>query len=80
LTSSDLSGSLRDLVVHLHRSNGPQAEAIVSGVSAFLKDKLLSKADPASEEMQRAQQTMFALDEVRMCLSQGDFEAATRAL
>jgi hypothetical protein len=79
LTSTDLSGNLRDLVVHLHRSNGPQAEAIVLEISAFLKQKLLSKSDPGSEEMLRAQQTMFAIDEVRMCLSQADYEAATTA-
>ena len=29
--------------------------------------------------MQRAQQTMFAIDEVRMLLSQRDFEGATTA-
>jgi hypothetical protein len=79
LTPADMITSLRDLIVHLHRGNGEQAETLVTAVSGYLKAVMLSGADPASFDMQRAQQTMFAIDEVRMLLTQGDFEGAASA-
>jgi hypothetical protein len=79
VNSSDVTASMRDLIVHLHRGNGAQAESIVEDVAAFLKTTMLSGTDPASSNMQRAQQTMFALDEVRMLLEQRDFGGAAAA-
>jgi hypothetical protein len=79
LISSEIVPTLRDLVVALHRSNGPQAEALVTDIARYLKSMMLSGEDPATLDMQRAQQTMFAIDEVRMLLAQGDFEGATTA-
>ncbi len=79
LNSADIISSIRDLVVCLHRSNGPQAEAIVTDIARYLKEMMLSGTDPATLDMQRAQQTMFAIDEVRMLLAQQDFEGATTA-
>jgi len=79
LNSSDVIASLRDLIVHLHRGNGKQAESIVPEIAGYLKEVMLSGADPESVEMQRAQQTMFAIDEVRMLLAQSDFEGAAAA-
>jgi hypothetical protein len=76
LNSSQVLSGIRDLIVHLHRGNATQAESIVSNVSQHLKDVLQSGADPGDAEMQRTQQTMFAIDEVRLLLSQGDFSAA----
>jgi hypothetical protein len=63
----------------LHRGNGPEAESIVADVAAHLKEMMQSGDDPASGDMQRAQQTMFAIDEVRMLLAQRDFEGAATA-
>jgi len=79
LNSSDMVASIRDLVVHLHRGNGEQAELVVTDVAGCLKEIMLSGADPESLDMQRAQQTMFAIDEVRMLLAQRDFEGAATA-
>jgi hypothetical protein len=79
LNSSDVMASIRDLIVHLHRGNGPQAEILLTDVSGFLKEVMRSSADPGSLDMQRAQQTMFAIDEVRMLMSQRDFEGAATA-
>jgi hypothetical protein len=70
---------IRDLVVHLHRGNAPQAESIVADVAGHLKEIILSGADPGNFEMKRAQQTMFAIDEVRMLLAQRDFDGAATA-
>jgi hypothetical protein len=78
-SSSDVIAGIRDLIVHLHRSNGTQAESIVTDVAAYLKEVMLSGADPENLDMQRAQQTMFAIDEVRMLLAQHDFEGAAAA-
>ena len=77
--SSDVLASIRDLVVHLHRGNGTQAEAIVTDVAGYLNGVLLSGADPASSGMRQAQQTMFAIDEVSILLAQSDFDGAASA-
>ena len=77
--SSHVTTGIRDLIVHLHRGNGGQAEAIVADVTGRLKTIMLSGQDPASFPMQRAQQTMFAIDEVRTLLAQRDFGAAVDA-
>ena len=79
LNSTDVLASIRDLILHLHRNNAPQAESIVTDVAGYLKGVMQSGADPASVEMQRTQQTMFAIDEVRMLLSQRDFDGAAVA-
>lgn len=79
MTPSDVIASIRDLTVHLHRGNAPQAESIVTDVTEYLKEIILSPADPGSPEIQRAQQTMFAIEEVRMLMSQRDFEGAATA-
>ncbi len=65
--------------MHLHRGNGPQAEALVADVAAHLSATMLSGEDPGSRDMQRAQQTMFAIDEVRILLAERDFEGAANA-
>jgi hypothetical protein len=79
LTSSEVLSNIRDLIVHLHRSNGAKAEFIVTDVAAYLKSVMTSDADPKSPEMLRAQQTMFAVDEVRTLLAQEDFSGAAIA-
>jgi len=77
--STHVTTGIRDLIIHLHRGNGGQAESIVDDVVGRLKDIMLSGMDPASFPMQRAQQTMFAIDEVRMFLAQRDFNGAVDA-
>lgn len=77
LNSSNVLAGIRDLIVHLHRGNAAQAESLVSEVAEYLKGVMQSGADP--EDMQRAQQTLFAIDEVRMLLSQADFDGAALA-
>ena len=74
-----VTAGIRDLIVHLHRGNGGRAESIVDDVAGRLKIIMLSGEDPKSFPMQRAQQTMFAIDEVRMLLAQRDFDGAVEA-
>jgi hypothetical protein len=70
---------MRDLIVHLHRGNGAQAETIVENVAAYLKSEMFSGTDAESSNTRRAQQTMFALDEVRILLEQRDYGGAAAA-
>jgi len=77
--TSHVTTGIRDLIVHLHRGNGGQAQAIVDDVSGRLKSIMLSGMDPESFSMRRAQQTMFAIDEVRTLLAQRDFGGAVDA-
>ena len=77
--SSEVSANLRDLIVHLHRGNGGLAETIVNQVAYRLKDIMQSGLDPQSSPMLRAQQTLFAIDEVQTLLSQRDFNGAMDA-
>ena len=70
--------NIKDLIVHLHRANAGRAATIVDDVAGRLKEFMLS-GDPGSAPMQRAQQTMFAIDEVRILLAQRDFDGAVDA-
>src|SRR6476646_3500041 len=78
-SSTDLIASIRDLIVHLHRGNGAKAETIVTEVATYLREVMSSGDDPGSPDMQRAQQTMFAIDEVRTLMAQSEFEDAATA-
>ena len=79
MTTSDVTANIRDLIIHLHRGNQTQAESLVGGVAAHLKEIMRSGEDPQAPSMQKAQQTMFAMDEVRVLLSQRDFTGAVAA-
>ena len=73
---SEVTPQIRELIVHLHRGNGKQAQEIVDRVAGFLTATLSSGADPTSETMHRAEQTMFAMDEVRISLAERNFNGA----
>lgn len=79
LNPSEVAGNIRDLIVHLTRSNARQSESIVEAVGRCLNGILKSGEDPGSAPMQRAQQTMFAIDEVRILLAQKDYTGAVGA-
>jgi hypothetical protein len=66
-------------VVHLHRSNGAKAESIVADVAGYLNQIILAGKDADEVEFNRAQQTMFAIEEVRVMLKQTDYEGAAAA-
>ena len=71
--------SIRDLAVHLRRGNDTRAELLLTDVSAYLDEAMRIGTDPASPDMLRTQQTIFAIDEVRMLLAQRDFVGAAAA-
>ena len=71
--------NIKDLIVHLHRGNGGRAETIVDDVAGKLKEIMLSGMDPKSFPMQRAEQTLFAIDEVRILLAQREVDGAVDA-
>lgn len=79
ISTSDVIGSLRDLTVHLHRGNGEKAQSIVTEVTGYLNQMLQSPDDPEGPDTRRAQQTMFAIEEVRTLLSERDYEGAATA-
>ena len=74
-----MTAGIGDLIIHLHRGNGGEAAAVADAVTSRLKTIMQSGMDPDSFPMQRAQQTLFAIDEVRMLLAQRDFGAAVDA-
>jgi hypothetical protein len=76
---SEMNAHLRDLVVQLRRGNDAPAQAIVKILYGQLNSLMQSGLDPAGFAMYRAQQTMFALDEVRTLLAQHDLKGATDA-
>jgi acyl-CoA reductase-like NAD-dependent aldehyde dehydrogenase len=79
VNSSEVTASIRDLIVHLRRGNNQQAGSIVDNVTGHLKGIMQSGIDPQSFPMQRARQALFAIDEVRLLLSQHDFTGAVDA-
>lgn len=76
LESFDIRGSIRDLLVYLHRGNTEQAGKIVVRVTAYLKN---AKANPGASGFSRIEQTTFAIDEVRLLLAERDFKGAVAA-
>ncbi len=79
MNAVEVMAKIRDLAVQLHRGNETQAEIIIQDVVHHLKAIMLSGADPGNDEMQRTQQTMFAMDEVRTLLTQNDLDGAAIA-
>jgi hypothetical protein len=73
---SDLVISLRELIVYVHRGNTARAESVLNHVADRLTDLMNSGLDSKSAIMGRAQQTMFALDEVRLTLAERDLNGA----
>ena len=78
-SSVPLRTSIGDLIIHLHRGNKGPAEALLNEVSGQLKTIMQAEVDPDGFPMRRAQQTMFAIDEVRTLLAQHDLGAALSA-
>lgn len=78
-TPAEVTAGIRDLIVHLHRGNGGQAESIVRDVAERLRELMQSDGDAGSFSVQRAQQTMFAIDEVRILMAEQDYEGAAEA-
>ena len=76
LDSSNVVANLRDLTVHLHRGNTAEARTIVVEAAERLQEVILSGDEP---EIGRAQQTLFAIEEVRIMLSQDDVNGALAA-
>lgn len=79
MQAAEVTPTIRELIVYLTRGNRSQAESIIEDLSLFLKGVLKSKDDPETSQMQRAQQTFFAIDETRLMLAQRDFPAAITA-
>jgi hypothetical protein len=73
---SDLVTSIRDLIVYVHRGNTARAESVLNQVADRLADLMTSGLYSQSATMGRAQQTMFALDEVRLLLAERDLNGA----
>lgn len=79
VNSSALTASIRDLALHLHRGNSGLAESLVEQIAQTLKELMHSGSDPQSFSMQKAQQTAFAIDEVRLLMAQRDLSGALDA-
>jgi len=70
---ANVVANLRDLTVHLHRGNAAAATTIASQAAEQLQEIIASGDDG------RAQQTLFAIEEVRIMLSQDDVNGALAA-
>jgi hypothetical protein len=79
MNPSILVASLRDLAVLLHRRNAEAAEPVLTEIGTRLQELMVTTPDPADASFRRAQQTMFALEEVRASMNDGDFPAAVAA-
>ena len=73
---ANVAANLRDLTVHLHRGNTAEAKTIAAQAAEQLQEIIQAGDHP---EVERAQQTMFAIEEVRIMLSQDDVNGALAA-
>ena len=76
---SNVVANLRDLSVHLHRGNAAEAKTIAAQAAETLQEIILAGDEPGSFVIGRAQQTLFAIEEVRILLSQDDVNGALAA-
>ena len=76
---AEVTAGIRDLIVHLHRGNSGLAETIVQNIAERLHEVLHSDEDVESFPVRRAQQTMFAIDEVRILMAEQDYNGAAEA-
>jgi len=74
-----VAANLRDLTVHLHRGNTVEAKNIAALAAEQLQEIIKSGVEPEGILMGKAQQTMFAIEEVRIMLSQDDVNGALAA-
>ena len=79
MNSSNLIAILRDLAVLLRRGNTEAAEPILQEVAGYLQALMLAGPNANDASFKRAEQTMFAIDEVRTFLSERDFAGAAAA-
>jgi hypothetical protein len=77
--SSNVVANLRDLTVHLHRGNAAEAKTIAAQAAERLQEIIVSGDEPGSFLIGRAQQTLFAIEEVRIMLAQDDVNGALAA-
>jgi hypothetical protein len=75
---ANVAANLRDLTVHLHRGNAAEAKTIAAQAAEQLQE-IIQSDEPESVLIARAQQTMFAIEEVRIMLSQDDVNGALAA-
>jgi hypothetical protein len=76
---ANVAANLRDLTVHLHRGNTAEAKNIAALAAEQLQEIIKSGVEPEGILMGKAQQTMFAIEEVRIMLSQDDVNGALAA-
>ena len=76
---AEVTAGIRDLIVHLHRGNSGLAASIVQDIAERLQEVMQSDEDTASFPVRRAQQTMFAIDEVRILMAEQDYNGAAEA-
>jgi len=76
---ANVAANLRDLTVHLHRNNAAEAKIIAAQAAEQLREIIESGDEPGGVTTARAQQTMFAIEEVRIMLSQDDLNGALAA-
>ena len=77
--TSTLVANLRDLTVHLHRGNAAEAKTIAAQATERLQEIIRSGDEPGSFLAGRAQQTLFAIEEVRIMLAEDDVNGALAA-
>ena len=76
---AEVTAGIRDLIVHLHRGNSGLAESIVQNIAERLHEVMQSDEGAESFSVRRAQQTMFAIDEVRILMAEQDYNGAAEA-
>ena len=79
MTLLEVTPAIRDLVVQLHRSSGSRAESIAADIANYLTGEVNSGAGLPNAGLGRAQQTLYAIHEVRLLIAQEDFEGAAAA-
>jgi hypothetical protein len=76
---ANVVANLRDLTVQLHRGNAAAAITLAAQAAEQLQEIILAGDEPGSFVIGRAQQTLFAIEEVRILLAEEDVNGALAA-
>lgn len=79
LKSSEVDTNIRKLIVQLTQGNVARAAVILDDISAFLDERTMALNQPGAASTERARQTMFAMEEVRVMLTQNNCRGALDA-
>lgn len=79
MDSFEVAANFREIAVLLRRGNIATAGPVLEQVAAHLRTSMQTAAGSSDADSKRAEQATFAIEEIRVLLSEGNFRGAAAA-